>query len=158
MAELTRWEPGRLMSDVFEEMWAPFAGREFPFGRRHMVRPFEADVVELGDEVRVTAELPGVKREDLDITLENNVLTVSGEKKEEREEGEEGGRYHLMERRWGSFSRSFSLPGTVDPDRVEASFEDGTLTIRVPKTEEARRRRISIGGGEGRKQIPESRH
>lgn len=155
--ELTRWEPGKLMSDLLDDMWSPFGGRESPFGRQTM-RPFEADVVELGDEIRVTAELPGVSREELEITLENNVLTISGEKKEQHEEGDRNGRYHLMERRWGRFSRSFALPRRVDQEKVQASFEDGILTVRVPKTEDSRRRRIEIGAGGGQKQLSESSH
>lgn len=145
--ELTRWEPGGLMSHLLDDMW-------LPFGDRQTVRPFEADVLELGDEIRVTAELPGVNPENLDVTLEGNVLTISGEKTNE-EEPEGGGRYHLMERRWGRFSRSFALPRSVDRDEVHATFEEGILTVRIPKTDDARRRRISIGTS-GQRQLSEA--
>lgn len=128
--------PAGLMNELLDEVWSPF---------RQTMRPFEADVVELGDELRVTAELPGVSQEDLDVTLENNVLTISGEKKEGAEAAGENGRFHLMERRWGRFSRSFALPRQADAEAVHAAFENGILTVRVPKTEDARRRRIPIG-------------
>lgn len=147
--ELTRWEPGTLANRLLDEMWSPF-----PFTGRTTVRPFEADVLEVGDEIRVTAELPGVNHEKLDVTLESNVLTISGEKTHDAEP-EEDGRYHLMERRWGRFSRSFALPRSVEPDEVHATFEEGILTVRIPKTEEARRRRISIGTG-GQRQLSEA--
>lgn len=147
--ELTRWDPGSLMSDLLEEMGSPF-------GDRQRTRPFEADVVELGDEILVTAELPGVNREDLDLTLENGVLTISGEKKEGKERAERDGRYHLTERRWGRFTRSFALPSSVDTDEVGATFRDGILTVRIPKAQDSRRRRISIGGGDSQKRLSES--
>ena len=89
--ELTRWDPSTLMNGLLEDVWSPLALRQ-------STRPFEADVVELGEEIRVTAELPGVKRDDLDLTLENNVLTISGEKKDRRANDNEGTRHHLMER------------------------------------------------------------
>lgn len=145
--ELTRWEPGRLVGDLLDEVWAS------PFGMRQPVRLFEADIVELGDEIRVTAELPGVTGANLDLTLENNVLTISGEKKDERAAAEEDGRYHLMERRWGRFSRSFALPVSVNQDEVAATFKDGILTVRIPKAESSRRRRIQIGTGNGEKRL-----
>lgn len=137
--ELTRYEPARLMNDLLDDLWSPF---------RQTMRPFEADVVELGDEIRVTAELPGVTQENLDVTLENNVLTISGEKREDTEATEKDGRYHLMERRWGRFSRAFALPRQVDQDAVHAEFENGILVVRIPKTEDARRRQIPIGHGQ----------
>lgn len=95
-----------------------------------------------------------MNHEKLDVTLESNVLTISGEKTNDAEP-EEDGRYHLMERRWDRFSRSFALPRSVEPDEVHATFEEGILTVRIPKTEEARRRRISIGTG-GQRQLSES--
>jgi HSP20 family protein len=79
------------------------------------------------------------------VELENNVLTVSGEKTEERTEGEEERRYHLWERSYGAFKRSFTLPRTVSSDEAKATFENGVLTVRLPKVEEAKGRRIQIG-------------
>lgn len=103
------------------------------------------NVEESGDALTLTAELPGMSRDDVEIELENNVLTIRGEKQIEREEGSEERRYHLWERRHGSFQRSFSLPRTVDPDQISADFADGVLTVVMPKAAEARGRRIEIG-------------
>ena len=80
--------------------------------------------------------------------MENNVLTISGEKTDERVQGEKGDTYHLSERRWGRFSRSFVLPREVDQERIEAEFRDGVLTVTIPKSEKARRRRIEIRPGQ----------
>ena len=80
----------------------------------------------------------------VEITLENNVLTISGEKRESREEGEEGGKYHLVERGFGSFRRSFTLPRTVRGEGITAGFDNGLLTVRLPKAEEAVSRKIEV--------------
>lgn len=104
------------------------------------------NVEETQEELVLTAELPGLKREDIEIELENNVLTIRGERQEERTEGEER-RYHLWERRYGSFQRSFTLPRTVDGKQISAAYDDGLLRVRMPKAPEARGRRIEIGGG-----------
>lgn len=100
------------------------------------------DIRETDDAFLVEAELPGLKKEDVDITLEGNMLQLRGERRFEREKEEEG--FHRMERAYGSFTRTFSLPSRVDSEGVEASFQDGILTVRVPKTAEARPRRIEI--------------
>ena len=99
------------------------------------------DVHETRDAYLVQAELPGVTREQIDITLENNVLRLSGERKFEREENTS---YHRLERPYGAFTRSFALPSQVDAERIQASFQDGVLTITVPKVEQAKPRKISI--------------
>ncbi len=110
------------------------------------------NVEETTEELVLTAELPGMRREDVEIELENSVLTIRGTKEHRREE-EEGRRYHLWERRWGSFQRSFTLPRTVTADGIRASFEDGVLHVHMPKVPEAKSRRIEIsapaGGSEG---------
>ena len=117
-----------------------------------LMRAPETDVVETEKEIRVVTEMPGLKRENIDIDVENNVLTIRGEKREERTEGEQG-RWHLAERRYGTFSRSFVLPRDVDAENIQASFQDGVLTVSVPKSEKARRRRIEIGGMDGQQQL-----
>ena len=101
-------------------------------------------VEERSDEIILTAELPGMNGDAVEITLENNVLTISGEKRESREEGEEGGRYHLVERSFGSFRRSFTLPRTVRGEGITAGFDNGLLTVRLPKAEEAVSRKIEV--------------
>ena len=101
-------------------------------------------VEERSDEILLTAELPGMSGDAVEITLENNVLTISGEKRDSRAEGEEGGRYHLVERGFGSFRRSFTLPRTVRGEGISADFDNGLLTVRLPKAEEAVSRRIEV--------------
>jgi HSP20 family protein len=105
------------------------------------------NVEETKDELVLSAELPGMKEEDVSIELENNVLTISGEKSEERTEGDEERRYHVWERRYGAFQRSFTLPRTVRAETIRASFDGGILTIHMPKSEEAKTRKIAIGKG-----------
>jgi HSP20 family protein len=103
-----------------------------------------AEIVETAEELRFALELPGLRPEEIELTLENGVLTVSGEKKIEQREGETVDNYRLAERRYGRYSRSFRLPGTVDTNRVEASCENGVLTIRLPRVEAAKPRRIPV--------------
>lgn len=109
------------------------------------------EVHETSDAIRFAIELPGMRPEDVEVTIENNVLMISGEKKFERQEGKEEGEYRLFERRYGRFTRSFTVPPTVDPNRIQANFEDGVLKVVLPKTEEAKPRRIQVGGGASRR-------
>lgn len=102
------------------------------------------DVRETADEIQVSAELPGIAPEDVSVTVENGVLTISGEKKQEVVEGKEDANYHLFERRYGRFERSFTLPRTVDAEKVKARFQNGVLHISLPKLQEARPRRVQI--------------
>jgi HSP20 family protein len=110
-------------------------------------------VEETENELILTAELPGMKPEDVDVQLENNILTIRGEKNEERKEEDENRRFHVWERSYGSFQRSFTLPRTVKSDDISAEFKDGLLHIRMPKSPEARSRRIEIGAGGEQKKI-----
>lgn len=103
------------------------------------------NVEEKDEEIVLTAELPGLGEDDIDLELENNVLTISGEKRSRREEGEAGSRYHLVERSFGSFRRSFTLPRTVDSEGITADFDAGVLEVRMPKAAEAKSRRITVG-------------
>jgi HSP20 family protein len=104
------------------------------------------DIYQNGDqEVVLKAEIPGMKREELDITVENFVLTIKGEKKfSAGNEDVKEEQFHHVERRYGSFSRSFSLPQTVDAGKVAAEYKDGVLTVRLPLREEARPRQIKV--------------
>lgn len=102
------------------------------------------NVTETADELVFTAELPGMSEDQVDIQLEQNVLTISGEKMQERTEGDEDQKHHVWERSYGSFRRSFTLPRTVSGDQASASFENGVLEIRLPKTPEAKGRKIEI--------------
>ena len=100
------------------------------------------DVFEDKDAVKIVAEIPGVRPEDVKISLENNLLTIRGEKRQEAEEKSE--RVHRYERSYGTFERSFSLPSTVEPDRIAARYENGILTVNIPKAERARPREIPV--------------
>ncbi len=107
------------------------------------------DVDETDDEIRVSAEIPGIDPKEFDISVTGNVLTISGEKKVERKEDEKEGDYRLYERRYGRFERSFVLPRHVDQEHVDARLQDGVLTVTLPKVEAAKPRKIAISG-EGR--------
>ena len=120
--------------------WDPF--RDFGFTAPNTWTP-PVDIFQTGDhELVLKAELPDMSREDIDITVENFVLTVKGEKKLSHEVKEE--QYHHAERRYGTFSRSFSLPQTVDSNRVAAEYKNGVLTVRLPLREEAKARTIKV--------------
>ena len=100
------------------------------------------DIFDKGGEVVIHAELPGIKKEDIDVRVENNVLTIRG-KKERKEEAKEEG-YYRTERSYGSFSRSFSLASSVDVTKIGAEYKDGVLTLSLPKSEEAKPRQIDV--------------
>jgi HSP20 family protein len=102
------------------------------------------NVEETREEIVLSAELPGLRLEDVEIELENNVLTIRGRKETVREQEEEERRVHVWERRYGSFQRSFSLPRTVVADQIQATFQDGILNVRMPKAAEAKGRKIEI--------------
>jgi HSP20 family protein len=100
------------------------------------------DLSETANAIDVRMDLPGIKPEEIDVQLNNGVLTVSGERKEEKEEKDK--MYHRVERRRGSFSRSVTLPASVMEDKVEAQYRDGVLTISMQKTDEAKSRKIKV--------------
>ena len=138
------WHPfdalRRQIDRVFEEFPLRKSVTEFePFERFLAGGPATppVDLVEKDKAYEITAELPGLDDKNVEIKLSNGVLTISGEKKEEKEEKEEG--YYFSERRYGSFKRAFRLPEGVDADKIEASFDKGVLTIRLPKTPEAQK-------------------
>ena len=110
---------------------------------REAWRPLATDVIETPDEVRVMVEVPGLSAEQVEITIDENVLRISGEKQGVRAEGE-GTTYRLTERRYGRFERSFVLPRDVDPDKASAACEDGVLSVVLPKREEAKPRRVEV--------------
>lgn len=138
MSSLLKWDPVREFEEFGRRM-APWFGRR---GKELMTRGdgeaaiFEwspsVDVAEEDKAYLVTAELPEVKKEDMKVTVENGVLTISGERKKEKEE-KEGVRYHRIERCYGSFLRSFTLPEDADPASVKATMKDGVLKIRIEK-------------------------
>jgi HSP20 family protein len=101
-------------------------------------------VSETNDELVLTAELPGLSEEDISVDFENSVLTIAGEKLDSRNVDEEDRNYHVFERYFGSFNRSFTLPRTVNPNDIVATFDKGILTVTLPKIAEAKGRKISI--------------
>lgn len=101
------------------------------------------DVFEDKEDLKIVLELPGVKPEDVKISLENQVLTIQGEKKQVAEESSE--RWHRYERSYGSFERMFTLPSTTDAERIQAKVDNGVLTVTLPKAERAKPRQIEIG-------------
>jgi HSP20 family protein len=134
-----------LFNPLLDELFRSVSGSSQRMGG--LLRAPEADVVERENEIRVTIELPGLNADEIQLDLENNVLTISGEKREERQEENET--WHLSERRYGAFSRTFVLPRDVDSEGIQARYEEGVLTITVPKSEKTRRRRIEVRDGRG---------
>ncbi|MFN7973230.1 MAG: Hsp20/alpha crystallin family protein [Acidobacteriota bacterium] len=100
------------------------------------------DIRETPEEILLSADVPGLGKEDINITVENNTLTLSGERRFEKDVKEES--FHRVERSYGAFSRSFALPGSVQLEKIAANFKDGVLTIRVPKEERAKPKKIAI--------------
>jgi HSP20 family protein len=154
MSNLTRWDPFREMMSfrsaidrLFDET---VFNRQPDFEGQISWSP-ALDVAETGDEYLVKASLPGIEPDDLEITYSNNVLTIKGEMQSEREVEDQ--RYHLRERRSGSFSRSLSLPSIVDADHIQASYTAGVLTLHLPKVEEAKPRRIQVRSAESPRMI-----
>ena len=149
MNALTHWNPTPdLFRDSFDRLFHRMLGQDFTSivgegesvsNRRWMPA---IDIQETDEALVLHAELPGLKREDVHITLENHTLTLSGERRFEK--NAKGESYHRIERAYGGFLRSFTLPAHVKADKVEASFTDGVLTVKLPKQEEAKPRRIEI--------------
>ena len=152
---IVRWEPLRELSTLQNEMNRLF-GTVFdtptPSNGGTMRRWMPAmDLVEAESHFVLTADLPGLSEEDVNIEVEDRVLTVSGERKAEQTESKEG--YHRIERAFGSFSRSLTLPEGIDADAVTANFDRGVLEVRIPKPEQRKPRKISIGVGNAPKTI-----
>src|SRR5689334_5134253 len=107
------------------------------------------DVQENANEITITAELAGVEPDDVHVTVQNGILTISGEKHDEHKEGTPDSSTYVIERRYGRFERSFALPRTVASDQVKAEFNNGVLTHKLPKNEQSKPRRIAVQGGNG---------
>ena len=122
--------------------WRRFGLPDWWRHRELIPRQPAVEISEEKDQVIVKAEIPGLKKEDLQVNLSNSLLTIRGERKQEEEKKGKG--YYYSERSYGSFSRSIQLPAEVRSDKVSASFKDGVLEIRLPKTEEAKQRDVAI--------------
>ena len=136
------WSEMRTLQREFDSL---LGGLGLPAGSQDLWAP-PVDVEEDANELVLRAELPGLSREDVEVELEDGVLTIQGEKKYEKKE--ENAQGLLYERRWGTFSRRFTLPRAVAADGITADLADGVLTIRVPKAEEAKGRKIEVRAGE----------
>lgn len=144
--ELIRWRPRRYVPAV-----SPDIDRVFDGLMRNWVRPGSLseggwnpsiDVSEKDGEIVVSAEVPGIDPKDIDISIDDNRLVISGEKSQEDEE--RGKNYYRVERSYGSFSRSFSLPSNADVENIKASSRDGVLSVRIPKREDDESKRVEI--------------
>lgn len=146
MTSITRWEPYRELASMrqmldrfFDDDFARFPAL---WERQPGAMSLALDVAEQEDAFIVKASIPGVPADDVEITLTDNVLTIKGEMKEDKEINETS--YHLRERRYGSFVRSVTLPTTVDADKIEAGNENGVLTLTLPKAEVAKPKKIEV--------------
>ena len=145
MSDLIRWDPMRellSMRDNMDRLFDNLYARQSVFPEMGQIHP-AVDVMQTENEIIVKATLAGVKPDDLQISITGDTLTIRGEVKKE-EEISKGSTYHLRERVFGSFSRSFTLPVSVVADDAHAEFEDGILTLTLPKAKEARPRTITI--------------
>jgi HSP20 family protein len=151
MNYMTRWNPVRDMVNMRETMDrlfdSMFEGEQV--GRQIGQWGLPLDVVENEDEFVVKASIPGINPDDLEITFTDRNLTIKGEIKDDR--NIEESRYHLRERRFGRFERSLYLPTEVQTDQIEATYDAGVLSLRLPKSEEVKPKRISIKTGSGQK-------
>jgi HSP20 family protein len=149
MTVITRWDPFRefvslqdRVNRLFRDSYGP-EGREESLTSASFAPP--VDVYEDEHSVRLKIEVPGIDQKDIDVRIENNVLTVHGERKLEREEKEEN--FLRVERQYGSFTRTFTLPNSVDAEKVSASYDQGLLKISLPKKVEAKPKPIKVNVG-----------
>lgn len=143
---LVRWEPARevdsLQSEVNRVFDAFFGNAAGTRARRWVPA---ADLVETEDHLVLRADLPGLSRDDVEIEIKDGVLTVAGERRADHEEKSEG--FYRVERSFGRFSRSMTLPDGIDADTIAAEFDDGVLEVRIPKPERRKPHRVAIGSG-----------
>jgi len=139
-----RWDDmDRMFEDFFGRSWLrPFGGWGRPLATELVPMLPKVDVVDRDDEVIVRAEVPGMEKDELDISISGNMLTLKGETR--REEKEETGDYTRCEMSHGAFARTIALPAEVDEDKVKASLKDGVLELKLPKVEKSKRRAITI--------------
>ena len=149
---LIKWNPSRELLDIereFNRMFRSLTNR-FGFGNGDEIeREYESavwsplsDIYEGQDSYTLTMDLPGIKKEDVKISYIDGQLSISGERKQEKES--KGGTYHRVERNYGKYFRTFTLPKKIKEDKIDAEFKDGQLTITVPKAEEAKPKEIDI--------------
>ncbi|HET6204642.1 MAG TPA: Hsp20/alpha crystallin family protein [Planctomycetota bacterium] len=144
---LIRWDPFRELEDVNERLNRMF-GRPIPHregAKETLAIPDwtpTLDIVETPEEYTIQVELPGIPKESVKIAVEERLLRIEGERRQDREE--KGKKFHRMERAYGSFLRTFALPDNVDETQVRADFKDGILTVRLPKTQKAKPKTVEV--------------
>lgn len=145
---IVRYDPFRDLRNLQEEVNRLFSSNlSRSYGDEGIARGSwnpSVDIYENKDQIVLEAELPGMNREDFDVSIENNVITVRGERRFEKKD--ESDSYHRVERSYGSFTRSFTLPQTVSADTTSAEYKNGVLRVTLPKREEVKARRIEIAG------------
>jgi HSP20 family protein len=149
MRTLTRWEPindigslSQRMDRMFEELMGRGLRRWAEDDRVRGSWSPAVNILERKDAIVITADLPGLKAEDVDVTVDNSVLTVRGERR--LEEASEGETYHRVERVYGVFERTFTLPNSVDVSRIDAKFRNGEMVVTLPKREESKPRAVKV--------------
>lgn len=147
MTTLARWDPFKELEDISDRLSTLFGRTPVRSGKGKEAMTMAewaplVDITEDEKEFLIKAELPEVRKEDVKVTVEDGVLTLTGERKMEKEE--KGRKHHRIERSYGMFTRSFTLPETTDAGKVSAEFKDGVLTVRLPKTETARPRTVEV--------------
>lgn len=156
---ITRYDPFRdlrVLQDEVNRLFSTSLGRGFEDeGLSRGAWMPSVDIYENKDSIVLEAELPGMNREDFELTIENNVLTIRGERRFEKKD--EADNYHRVERAYGSFTRSFTLPQTVSPENANAEYKNGVLRVTLHKREEVKARRIEIAGeGQGARKTIET--
>lgn len=142
--KLTKWDPFREIDDMFTKYLTHY--NRPSLGNQELLASGDwaprADIAETDLDFTIKVEVPEIKREDIKITIDNGVLNIRGERKREKED--KGVKYHRVERHYGSFLRSFSLPDNVAEEQIDAQFKEGVLTLRLPKMEKSKPKRIEI--------------
>lgn len=148
MSELTRWSPWRELEDMEKRLSTIFGRAPMPTTgeKKEAISVAEwsplVDITEDDKEYIVKAEIPDMKKEDIKINVHDDVLSISGDRKYEKEE--KGKKYHRVERAYGSFMRSFTLPEDADGSKVNAEYKDGVLKVHLPKSEKAKQKTIEV--------------
>lgn len=150
MNGITRWDPFHNLSALQEQVNRLFDSKFSPNGDSSPLSAWapSVDVYQTENELVIKADLPGATEKDLDVRVENNMLTIGGERKFEQEVKEEN--YLQMERSYGSFHRTFSLPNTVDTQAIQAKYTDGVLTVTLPKRAESKPKQVKVNVTNGK--------
>lgn len=143
---IVRWDPFRELEDMSERLNRVFGRSTLARDGKDTMTTFDwapsVDVLETAEDFQVKAELPDVKKEDVKVSVDGGTLRIEGERKQEKEE--KGKKWHRVERSYGSFLRTFTLPENIDDAKVQADFKDGILNVRLPKSEKAKPKSVEV--------------